>query len=331
MRVAVLGAGAMGAIFGAALSRAGAEVLFFDKRPEVVDAINRDGLILSGVMGEIRLKAPATSDPATLGKVDLALVLVDSSATAAVAEVADECLKPDGFALTLQNGIGNYEALAERLGAGRALAGSTFNSGANLDPGRVAHTNLGPSWIGELDGTMSERAKAVAALFEAAGLPFEVVGNVKGVVWSKFVHNCAINPVAAVTGLRSGEIARNPSAALMLTRVLDEVLQVVAAEGVALPEADPVTHIRDHCWERYNRPSMLQHIQGHRPTEIDTLNAALVKRAYAHGIPVPANEMIVATVKAIEAAGRRDGSTLDAEALEAAARADPRKGRWGSA
>src|SRR4051794_25824567 len=107
MRVAVLGAGAMGAIFGAALSRAGADLVFFDRRPEVVDAINRDGLQLSGVLGRAGLLFPASADPAALGAVDLALVLVDAGATAAVAEVAEGCLKPDGLALTLQNGIGN--------------------------------------------------------------------------------------------------------------------------------------------------------------------------------------------------------------------------------
>ena len=166
----------------------------------------------------------ATADPAALGKVDVALVLVDSGATGEVAKVAEECLKPDGFALTLQNGIGNWEALAERLGERRVLAGSTYNSGAGLGPGRVAHTNLGTTWIGELDGTISARAQNIAEKFGAAGLPFEVVDNVKGVVWSKFVHNCAINPIAAVTGLRSGEIARDPAASKMLDRVLDEVL-----------------------------------------------------------------------------------------------------------
>jgi 2-dehydropantoate 2-reductase len=331
MRVAVLGAGAMGSIFGAALARPGAEVVFFDKRTQVVTAINRDGLRLSGVLGEFTLKNPATSDPKVLGKVDVALVLVDANATAEVAKVAEECLRPDGFALTLQNGIGNYEVLAERLGEARVLAGSTFNSGAGKGPGVAVHTNLGPTWIGELDGRISERVKNIAEKFIAAGLPFELVDNVKGVVWSKFVHNCAINPVAAVTGLRSGEIARNAHAAKMLDRVLDEVLAVVAAEGVTLPEADPKTHIHDHCWERYNRPSMLQHIESGRATEIDALNGALVRRASAHGIPVPANEMIVLVVKAMEAAGRRGGSALDEKALEAAGRADPRRGRWGNA
>ncbi len=100
--------------------------MFFDRRPEVVEAINRDGLQLSGVVGTAALPLPASADPTTLGGVDLALVLVDAGATAAVAEVAYGCLKPDGFALTLQNGIGNWEALAAKLGSHRVMAGSTF-------------------------------------------------------------------------------------------------------------------------------------------------------------------------------------------------------------
>ncbi len=215
------------------------------------------------------------------------------------------------------------------MGQARVLAGSTYNSGAGLAPGRAVHTNLGPTVLGELDGTMSERAKGIARRFADAGLPTEVSDNVKGHVWSKFVHNCAINPVSAVTGLRPGEIARNVAAAAMLDRLLDEALALVAAEGVTLPEADPVATIRDHCWERYNRPSMLQHLQSGRGTEIDALNGALVARANARGIPTPANAMIVDVVKAIEAASKRPGDSIDEAALEKAARENPRGERWG--
>ncbi len=329
MRVAVLGAGAMGSIFGAALARSGADVIFFDNRPDVAEAINHDGLRLSGALGDITLKLPATTDPSALGKVDVALVLVDSGATAQVAEIAAQCLNDGGYALTLQNGIGNWEALAERLGGGRVLAGSTFNSGASLRPGRTAHTNLGSTAIGEIDGSISERALAIARLFEAAGLPFEVSDNVNGHVWSKFVHNCAINPVAALTGLRSGEIARTKSAAAILDGLLEEILAVVAAVGIKLPESDPGTHIRDHCWERYNAPSMLQHLRSGRRTEIDALNGALVRRAKELGIPTPVNETIVFAIQGREAANARSEAAIDEAALESAARQSPRGGRWG--
>jgi 2-dehydropantoate 2-reductase len=323
MRIAVLGAGAMGSIFGAALSRSSAEVVFYDHHPGVVEAINRDGLRLSGVLGDFTLRLPATSDTGKLGAVDVVLVMVDSSATAEVAGVAEQCLAKDGYALTMQNGIGNWEALAERLGVERVLAGSTYNSGAGLGPGRAAHTNLGLTEIGEIDGRLSERATAIARRFSGTGLPFEVSANVQGVVWSKFVHNCAINPIAALTGLRSGEIARNASAAALLDRVLDEVLAVVAAAGIRLPEADPRGHIHDHCWERYNRPSMLQHIEAGRRTEIDALNGALLPRARALGVPVPVNEAIVLAIKSIEAARGRDANAIDEPALEAAGRGTP--------
>src|ERR1700738_671093 len=106
MRVAVLGAGAMGAIFGSAFRRVGAEVVFFDKRSDVVEAIVSEGLFLNGVFPATMAKFSATTVPAELGKVDLALVLVDSTATANVADVAAHCLKDGGCALTLQNGIG---------------------------------------------------------------------------------------------------------------------------------------------------------------------------------------------------------------------------------
>ena len=329
MRVVVLGAGAMGAIFGGALSRAGAEVVFFDSRSEVVDAINRDGLRVSGIMGEFSLRCAAIIEPSDLGNFDMALVLVNAGATATVASVAERCLGPNGFALTLQNGIGNWEALAGRLGERRVLAGSTFNSGAGLGPGMSHHSDLGTSWLGELDGTVSERAQAVAALFRTGGLPTEAVDNAVAVIWSKFILNCAINPVAAATGLRPGEIARDSHAAALVDGILDEALAVVEAEGITLPEPDTRGHIRDHCWQRFNKPSMLQHIESGRETEIDALNGALVEQARHHGIPAPINEAMVRVIKGREAAARR-AHYVSAEAAEGPQFPDElRNGRWG--
>lgn len=329
MRVAVLGAGAMGAIFGTAFARAGAEVVFFDNQREVVEAINAYGLTLDGVLGASAARFPATAIAAELGSIDLALVLVDSTATGVVAEVAAAVLGERGCALTLQNGIGNWEALAARLGRARVLAGSTYNSGAGLGPGRARHTNLGLTIIGETDGALSARVNEIARLLEAGGLPVEVVDNVQGHIWSKFVHNCAINPISAVTRLRPGEIARTKAAAGLLDRLLDEILAVVAAAGIRLPEADPRALIRDHCWERYNRPSMLQHLESGRGTEIDALNGALVALARRRGVPAPFNEAIVLMVKALEGAARPRAAPLDEAALEELARRTARGEAWG--
>ena len=142
----------------------------------------------------------------------------------------------------------------------------------------------------------------------------------------KFVLNVAINPVTAITGLRSGEVARTEPARRLLERILDEVLAVVAAKGITLPYADPRGAVLDHAWQRYNRPSMLQHVEQGRRTEIDALNGALLAEARALGIACPINEAIVLTVKSLEARAelRRAMPVLDEAALEAAARATRR-------
>jgi 2-dehydropantoate 2-reductase len=333
MRVAVIGAGAMGSIFGAALMRSGAEVAFNDNRAALITAIERDGLHVEGALGALHLMPRANLDATALAPVDCALILVDANATPAAARAAASCLTSGGFAITLQNGIGNIEALVEVLGAHRVLAGSTYNSGATLGVGRVLHSNPGPTVVGELDGNASLRVADIAARFTRAGLPTTVSDNIMGVVWSKFVHNCAINPVSALTGLRPGEIARDPAAAHLLERLLDEILAVVEKTGIRLPEHDPRGEIYDHAWERYNRPSMLQHIEAGHVTEIDALNGALVKRAAALGMMTPVNEAVALSVKALETGRRLRAASrdLDEAKMEAAASADSRNGRWGSA
>jgi 2-dehydropantoate 2-reductase len=326
MRIAVIGAGAMGAMFGARFAKAGAEVVLFDKDATHIAAISENGLTVSGRDGDLHLRLAATTDPAGIGAVDMALVMVDGNATAAVAAMLADILPEQAFALTLQNGIGNVEALAAELGEGRVIAGSTYNSGARLEPGKVAHTNVGNTTIGELDGRATERIEAVVALFEGGGLPVAVSDNIMGTVWMKFVLNVAINPVSAVTGLRSGQIARTPSALKLMEHILDEVLLVMAAKGIRLPVDDPRAYVIDHAWVRYNRPSMLQHIEAGRRTEIDSLNGALLREAAALGIPCPFNEAIVLTVKSLEARAkyRAESPEIDEAALEAAARATSR-------
>jgi 2-dehydropantoate 2-reductase len=301
MRIAMIGAGAMGSTFAAWLARAGADVVLYDVDEPHIAAIVAAGLTVATPAGEIHLSLPATSNIAKIAPVDMAVVLVDSNATRAAAETVAKVLPPAAFALTLQNGIGNVEALAAVLGRDRVIAGTTYNSAARLAPGRVLHSNIGATTIGELDGGASERVSTIAALFRRAGLPIAVSDNVIGHIWMKFVLNVAINPVSAITGLRPGEIARTEPARRLLERVLDEALMVVAAKGIALPDRDPRAAVLDHAFERYNRPSMLQHIeQGHR-TEIDALNGALLEEAHRLGIACPINEAIVLIVKSLEA------------------------------
>lgn len=305
MKICMIGAGAMGGVHGGLLSRAGFDVTLLDVREDHLDAIRRDGLKLEGVRGEHVIAIDARASTDALPAFDFAIVFTDANGTRAAAALAARILKADGFAMTLQNGIGNVEALVETLGRERVVAGVSMNSAANPSPGRSAYTNAGMTSIGELDGRDTPRIREVARMLNAAGIDTEIVAEPMSYVWSKFVLNCGINALTAVTGLRSGEMYRTPEVSALQDRVIDEILMVVERKGVKLAEPDPRKKIKDHCRIRYNKPSMLQHIEQGRRTEIDAINGALVREARTLGLCVPYNEAVVAIVKGLEKSRRQ--------------------------
>lgn len=324
-RIAVIGAGAMGAVYGNLLSRV-AEIVVIDDWREQIAAIAADGLVVIDDAGEHRTAVAAvTSDDAGRysGWADIAIIVVNAGGTPRAARVAAGVLKADGYAVTLQNGIGNIEALEAELGDGRVVPGLSYHSGAIRGLGVVAHTHRGPTWIGEIDRSRSPRIVALVELFERAGARPELVDDVVGWVWSKFIHNCAINAICATAGLRVGEIPTTPGADELQTKIIEECLAVVAAKGVTLADSEAMATIKAFCRVKFNKPSMLQHIEANRETEIEALNGALVREARTLGIATPYNEAIAWMIRAIqhrrmEAAAHPD---IDYAALEAAAKA----------
>jgi len=321
LRTYMIGSGAMGSFYGGLLSRAGFDVTLIDLRTDHVDLIERNGLIVEGVRGRHVIRVPARTDHAGLPPADFAIIFTDANATREAARTAAQVLTTEGFALTLQNGIGNVEALVDELGAARVVAGVTMNSGALPEAGRTTYTNAGMTSIGELDGRITPRIEELARMFNSAGIETKVIADPMAEIWTKFVLNCAVNALTAITGLRSGEIYRTPEVSALQDRVIDEILAVIERKGVRLTEPDPRKKIKDHCRVRYNRPSMMQHIEQGRRTEIDALNGALVREAKALGLAVPYNEAVVAVVKGLEKSRRqllheppRDYARLEAEA-----------------
>ncbi len=300
MRTYMIGAGAMGSFYGGLLAKAGYDVTLIDPREDHIALVRRNGLIVDGVRGRHVIKVAAFTTHEGLPRCDLAIVFTDTNNTQAAAREAKAVLELDGFALTLQNGIGNVEALVAELGAERVAAGVTMNSGACPEPGRATYTNAGMTSIGELDGRRSARIETCAKMLNEAGIETTVVDNPMSWIWSKFVHNCAANALAAITGLRGGEMYRTPEVNALQDRLLDEILAVVERKGIALVDADPRKKIKAHARIRYNKPSMMQHIEQGRRTEIDSLNGAIVREAEALGLAVPYNEAVVAIVKGLE-------------------------------
>jgi 2-dehydropantoate 2-reductase len=318
MRITVVGAGAMGGSYGGLLARAGHEVSLIDAWQAHVDAINRDGLRVDGVRGDHRIRLRAATGPDGQSA-DLAIVFVDANNTSAAAKTVAGLLADDGCAITFQNGIGNVEKLQAVLGRDRVLGGSSMCSAASRGPGHVTLTHMGLTSLGETDGSASPRAQALVEALEGAGFEAEIEFNVMGQIWQKFVVNCAVNAIAATTGLRGGEIVRLPELDAFQDKILAEIMAVTRAKDIRMPNPEIAAKVKQQCRKKFNKPSMLQHVEAGRRTEIDALNGALLREAATLGIPMPYNESLVALLKGRELHQQRalHEPDLDFDAWEA--------------
>lgn len=300
MRIVVIGGGNIGCLYGANLARVGAEVALIDVWAPHVQQIRTHGLRVEGLHGAFTARVEAALPTEAVAPADLALVCVNAYSTGEAARTALAALAPDGYAVTLQNGLGNIEALSEVLGAGRVLAGLSFHSAEILEPGRVNHTNQGPTYLGEIDRARTPRLLALERLLREADMEPVLEEDIVATVWGKFVHNCAINALCAATGLRPGQIREVPAVDELQTRIIHEALALVRARGIVLPEKDPLTAIKAYCARKFHRVSMVQHLARGSRTEIDALNGYVVRESQKLGLAAPWNEALTALVKGLE-------------------------------
>lgn len=297
--VAIVGAGAMGGVIGFYLASV-AEVVLVDPWQAHVDAINAHGITceIDGVPQ--RRFVRAVTDPAAAGPCTLAVVLVKARQTGWAAAACQALLAADGVAYTLQNGVGNHETLAAVLGAGRVGQGVTALGGTLLAPGSVRHAGLGSTTLGARPSP--ERAGELAALLSAAGLPTTVAEDVEGLLWGKLLVNVGINALAALLRVPNGALADTPAAHALLAEAVREAAAVAHARGITLPYADPVEHVLAVARATgANRASMLQDVLRGAPTEIETINGAVVREGARLGVPVPLNAALTALVGALDA------------------------------
>jgi 2-dehydropantoate 2-reductase len=326
MKICVIGAGAMGSAYGGLLARAGHDVTLIDTWAEHIAAIRSSGLQLAGVMGNLEIKINAECTvPAGLNA-ELAMVWTDSNHTRQAAESARAALGPEGYAITMQNGVGNVETLVAVLGEKRVAGGSSMASAAMRGPGHAALTHMGETTIGELGGQASPRIERLRAALVGAGFTVRLHPDIMSVIWTKFALNCSINALAAATGLRAGELARLPATDRLQDFLLDEILAVTQAKGITLTDPDFRASVKAQSWKKYNRPSMMQHIESGRRTEIDALNARLVEEGRRLGVPTPYNDALVCVLKGVEHKRHVIGTRSEADyaALEAEAAREPR-------
>ncbi len=294
--ILIIGTGALATLFGARLARAGESVTMLGTWQLGLNALRGEGARLMDSQGhEHAYKVSATDNPQECRGAKLALVLVKSWQTARAARQLAECLAPSGLALTLQNGLGNREALAEVLGAPRVALGSTTTGATLLGPGLVRPGG---------EGTLSiEEHPAVGPLAEAlsrAGFRVEFVKDGRELIWSKLVINAAINPLTALLRVANGQLLERPAARGLLRALAQETASVAQAERVALTSPDPVSMVEDVARRTSaNHSSMFQDVQRGAPTEIDAICGAVTRVGRRHNVPTPMNNACWQLVEAL--------------------------------
>ena len=296
-----MGCGAVGSLFAANLSLLDdVEVWAFDLAQAHVDAINRDGLRLSGV-GDVVGRPRATSDAAELPPCDFGIVATKAMHTEpAIAATAHAFA--DGYVATVQNGLGNEETIVGHVE--RVIRGTTFPAGKLLEPGHVQWDVKGDTTFGPYDErTPIAEAERLAEACTRAGMPAKAVADARGPQWRKVIFNASTNPIGALTGLTHGRVCERPDLRALVTGLVDEGKAVATAQGIEL-DADPEELI-DHAARKDvaydHKASMLQDVEGRRRTEIDYLNGGIVRFGRERGVETPLNAAIQSLVKGVEA------------------------------
>ena len=301
MKVAVMGAGAVGCYYGAMLARAGHEVVLIG-RPSHVEAVRANGLRLETKTFDEHVKLDASTQASAVQGADLVLFCVKSTDRESAAAQIKPHLSPDALVLTLQNGVDNDERVRSVLPSNEVAAAVVYVATEMAGPGHVKHHGRG-----ELVIAPSRTSEQVAQHLAAAGVPTQISDNVRGSLWAKLILNCAYNALSAVSQLPYGELVKGVGVADVIRDVVAECLAVAKAEGVVIP-GDTDAAVRGIALSMPSQySSTAQDLARGKLSEIDHLNGLVVRRGEALGVPTPANRVLFVMVKLLEGKQQKAG------------------------
>ncbi len=306
MKIAVIGAGAMGSVYAGLLADAGHEVWAVDTWAAHVDAIRRDGLRIEGASGDRTARVRATTEARDAGPCDLAIIATKVRHTAAAARAAGKILRPGAAAVTIQNGLGGGDAAVAELGAGRVVIGVAGGFGARmLAPGHARHEGMELIRLGEAAGPATGRLREIAGVWEGAGFRVRCFDDIHRPVWEKLICNGAFGAVCALTGMTVGEVLDSADAWPVAAACAREGAAVARAKGIRLGFDDAETYARDFGAKiPGGRPSMWQDLKAGRPSEIDAINGGVARAGREAGVATPTHDLLAGLVRAAEAAAR---------------------------
>lgn len=289
MRVGIIGSGSLGSLFAAFLTKE-VDLILLGHWPEQMAALKKNGLTVVHLNNtESIYHFPVIKDPSVTSPVDIVLILVKSFQTTRAASEASSLLSSNGIAITLQNGLGNFEVLARTLGANRVIQGVTSIGVNMIEPGIVHHAGQGNTYIARSEKN-KRILKQTATIFNKSGFKTNITENVTGLVWGKLAVNSAINPLTALLNVPNGFLVSNPIAENLVFETAEETANVAKALGIALPYVsvgDQALAVAKATAD--NLSSMLQDIRRGGPTEIDAICGQVVQYGRYYGVDTPLN------------------------------------------
>ncbi len=305
LKVAVLGAGAMGCLFGGLLAEKGLNVTLIDVWKEHVDEINKNGLKMDGHGGDRFIKVPATSDPSTIGKVDAVIVMCKATVLEPALKSIKNIISDKTVFMSFQNGIGHEAIIKSIVGDEKVIGGTTTQASNILGPGHIMNHAALPSWIGEYDGGITDRINEIADTFTAHNLEMIAAEDVKKRKWMKLFALTAIGPLSAIFDLHHTDLYINNNANDISRDLGKEI--ILETRDVAL--ADGVDVSEDECLfmfnkivdsKQTNKSSMAFDVLYKRKTEIDFISGAVSKLGKKHGIATPLNDLMYKMIRVKE-------------------------------
>jgi 2-dehydropantoate 2-reductase len=303
VKIVILGAGAMGSLFGGRLAAIGADVTLVDINQEHVAAINQHGLSLDLGDGPKFVTVKATTDPGLVEPADLVIVFCKYLSTDAALTQAKPYLQPSTYLWTLQNGIGNIEIMQNHAFDDRIVKGLTSATGIIQGPGVVSTNFKGETetYYWPLDGAHHETLEAAAEILSKAGLPTQSAPDIDYRIWRKLVINATLTVLAGAMNTRIGAVYFNEPGKSLCRAIVEELVPVAQAAGVPLEMDDAFAYLDQLANAAVEHiGSTTVSLQNHELTEIDTMNGAIVREGLSRGIPTPVNETITQIIKLTE-------------------------------
>ncbi len=301
MKIAIIGAGAVGSIFASLLIKSGQDVTLIGKDPGKVSLLNEKGIKVEGVSGSFTTPVKAVIDANDADHGDLLLVCVKAYDTRRAIEEHKSIIGPDTMVLTVQNGLGNVEQINHVCAKEKILAGTTAQGGYLINTGHLHHAGMGMTHIGQAFGKNGKGSRSIADLFNNAGIKTEISENVDALIWAKLVVSVGINALTALLKINNGKTTTLKWAREIQKEAVAEALAVAKKEGIDFDYdevARRVVNVANVTSE--NVSSMLTDRLNHRRTEIDYINGAICNLGKKHGVQTPVNSTLTSLIRATE-------------------------------